>query len=308
VHRRRYVSTIGATAVGLSLAGCLGLGGGEEETNTPADTDAPSNTGSEETDTPDVTDTPESNSLFANYGIDGERLVVELTESALGQVSEIRLETPSGEKTADVGQTITEYSLDILRDRAGNWLIDALDMDGGIIETAELETTFMTSVDDIGTFSQLDVTASSPFIERTNYQLTVTNTGDVPIEPSEIEFVVPNIEFFNNSIGGDEMDEYSEDPIYKDGIVDRDGESVILADDDNTYAFMPSESVTDLFVDDEEDLNELAGQSFQGEFVIRYRAEREETVVPVTIEMGTEIITDSGFSRSYLSGNIIDKR
>jgi hypothetical protein len=302
------VSTIGATAVGLSLAGCLGLGGGEEETNTPADTDVPNNTGSEETDTPDVTDTPESNSLFANYGIDGERLVVELTESALGQVSEIRLETPSGEKTADVGQTITEYSLDILRDRAGNWLIDALDMDGGIIETAELETTFMTSVDDIGTFSQLDVTASSPFIERTNYQLTVTNTGDVPIEPSEIEFVVPNIEFFNNSIGGDEMDEYSEDPIYKDGIVDRDGESVILADDDNTYAFMPSESVTDLFVDDEEDLNELAGQSFQGEFVIRYRAEREETVVPVTIEMGTEIITDSGFSRSYLSGNIIDKR
>lgn len=297
--RRIFLQSVGVTST-ITIAGCLG----GDSNNDTSDSSSNENT----SDDNSGGDTSDQESVFVNYEIDGTDLSIELKEDVLDQVAQIRLETPSGEKTADVGQTITEYSLDILRDRAGSWLIDALDMDGGIIQTVELETTFGTSVDDIGTFSQLDVTASSPFIERTNYQLTVTNTGDVPIEPSEIEFVVPNIDFLNNTIGENGMNEYSEDPLYEGGIVDRDGESVILADDDNTYAFMPNEGPTDLFVGDEEDLNELAGQSFQGEFVIRYQAEREDTVVPVTIEMGTEIITDSDISLSYLSGNVINKR
>ena len=274
MHRRRYVSTIGATAVGLSLAGCLGLGGGEEETNTPADTDAPSNTGSEETDTSDVTDTPESSSLFANYGIDGKRLVVELTESALGQVSEIRLETPSEEKTTEISETITAYSFKILEDRAGTWSIIAIDDNRDIRESVELDTSFEISIDSLGTLAELGITGESPELEQVNIQMTILNTGDVPVEPYRINLTAPRLNI-NTTEAQVNFELADED---RDNVITSGGENTYRSDGDFVTAplrFFPSDIPDD-----------IAGESFQGQINISYQAAREDTAIPVIIELG----------------------
>jgi hypothetical protein len=307
--RRLFLQSAGVMST-IVIAGCSGSGDDTEDTPEETEaTDTPE--GTDTTDTPegtDATDTPEDISIFADYGIDGTDLSVELTEDALQQVAEIRVETPSGEQTTEVSETITGYSINILRDRAGTWFIDGLDDNGNAIETVELETTFDASVDDIGTFAQLGVTASTTLIEETNFQLTVTNSGGVPIEPAEIEITVPNADSYTDTIGGDEIQEYSEDPLYDGGVVDRDGNTIIESGDNNTYAFMPSESPLDLLVGEQEDLNELAGQSFEGEFVISYQAEREDTVVPITVNIGDEVVTDTDISSAYISGTVIEER
>lgn len=289
------------------ITGCFGNGSETNAVNqTPAseETDTP-----EEADTPEQTATPEEESVFADYGIEETELSVELTEDALGQVVQIRLETPSEEKFTEVSETITEYSLDVLRDRAGTWFIDALNDNEEVIETVELETTFDVSVDGIGTLAQLGVTGRSSAFEQVDFQLTINNTGSVPIEPSRIEIVVPEFEFEVDTIPrtGDIEDD--------DGLVDRDGELTIIAGSDNTYRYEYTGSTTAVYrsvlMFTEERANEVAGQSFQGEFVISYQAERDDTVVPITIEIGDNVITDSDITSrnlAHLQGTRINKR
>jgi hypothetical protein len=268
------VSTIGATAVGLSLAGCVGLGGEEEETDTPTDTDDPSNTGSEETDTPDMTDTPENNSLFANYGIDGKRLVVELTENALGQVSEIRLETPSEEKTTEVSETITAYSFKILEDRAGTWSIIAIDDNRNIRESVELDTSFEVSIDNLGTLAELGITRESAGLEQVNIQMKIMNSGDVPVEPFRVDLTAPRL----NINTAEEETEFE--------LVDEDIDDVIVSGGENTYRSNGDfVDTAPLLFNGSNIPDDIAGESFQGQIDIIYGT-RENTAIPVVIELG----------------------
>lgn len=296
--RRRVLHTIGIGTT-VAIAGCSG--GGDEGSDTPE----------EQTDTPEEqTDTPESTSVFADYAVEGTELSVELTEKSLGEISQIRIETPSGEKTIEVSSTITEYSIDVLRDRAGTWFIDALDNGGEIIETAELEATFDVSVSDIGTLSQLEVTGKSSAFEEVSFQLTVTNTGNVPVEPLEIETVVPEFDSIvaTNTIGtGNSMNTYDEGTYG--GVVDRDGNTIIPSGSQNIYRYKSLTSRSVILVFDEERANEVAGQSFQGEFIIRYQAERDNTSIPINIQLGTNVITDSDFTtEAYIEGTVIEER
>ncbi len=289
------------------IAGCSGNGDGTDN-NAEQTPTSEQETTPEQSATPEQTNTPENNSIFDSYGIDGTELSVTLAEDSLSQVAQIRLETPSGEQTTEVSETITEYSLDILRDRAGTWFIDALDTNEEPIETVELETTFDVSVDDIGTLAQLGVTGESPAFEEVNFQLTITNTGDVPVEPAQIQIAVPDFDFRVDTIGTSGSIDVYEEGTYG-GVVDRDGEVVIPAGSDNTYRYKSGNAESNLLLFNEDRANEIAGQSFQGEFVITYQAQREDTVVPITIEMGDEVVTDSDFSRhAYLQGTVITQR
>ena len=297
--RRLFLQSAGVTSA-ITIAGCLG-GGSDNDTS---DEDTSSGTSDEDTSA----DTSDIESIFVNYGIDGTEFSVELKEDALAQVAELRLETPSEEKTADVAQTITEYSLDILRDRAGTWFLDALDDNEEPIETVELEPTFDVSVNEIGTLSQLDVTGDSPADEEVKFQLTVTNTGEVPIEPSLIEVVIPEADIRQSVAKINALREV-DNVSSLGGLVDRDEQTVMIAGEDNTYRYIVLSSGSPLIFRDEETGKQYAGETLDGELIIDYSANREDTIVPVTFEMGDEVITDpEGISSPHLQGTVINKR
>jgi hypothetical protein len=288
VSRRRVLRTVGI-GTAAALAGCSG--GENEGTDTPEE----------------ETDTPESTSVFANYAVEGTEFSVELTENSLEEISQIRVETPSGKKTTEVSSTITEYSIDILRDRAGTWFIDALDNDGEVIETAELEATFDVSVSDIGTLSQLGITGESPDYEQVNWQLTVENVGNVPIEPAEIQIVIPELvtDTQTDTIGSGSIEAFEDGR--QGGVVDRDEEIIIPSGDSNSYRFATQGNAYQIhpLLFREDRANEIRGQSFQAEFIIRYQAERQNTVVPITIQMGNKVMSGSSFGYNYLQGTEI---
>jgi len=289
------------------IAGCSGDGSdGDDSSDDSNDNESSSNSSVASTD--DESADEEESSIISNYGIDGTDLSVELMEESLSQVEQIRVETPSGQKTTEVAETIMEYSIDILRDRAGTWFIDVLDANEEVIETVELETTFSASVDEIGTLAQLGVTGESPDFEDVNFQLTIMNTGDVPVEPLEIQMVVPDFDYRVGTIeSGSSMETYEEANLG--GVVDRDGKIVIPSGSDNTYRSSYGDATSTLLIFEGDRANEIVGQSFQGEVVIRYQAEREDTIVPITIEMGDEVATDSDYTRNaFLRGTVISKR
>lgn len=316
--RRLFLQSAGVAST-IMIAGCSGDDSSEEESPDDSTDDGTSDDSSDDStddgtsdgssddstddgtsdDSADDDTSDEEKSVFVNYGIDGTDLSVELTEDSLSQVAVIRVETPSEEKTTEVSETITEYSVDVLRDRAGTWFIDALDTDDEIIETVELETTFDVSVDEIGTLAQLGVTGESPEAEHASYQLTVANNGDVPAEPREIELFVPNLYDYDETATISSTD-------IEEAIVDRDGETVITASNDNTYLYRANTGTSGELLVNLEAAEEKAGQSFDGEITIMYEAERQDTVVPVTIELGDELIEDTVYP--ILRGTVINKR
>ena len=297
--RRLFLQSAGVTSA-ITIAGCLGGGSNNDtsdEDTSSGTSDEDTSSGTSDEDTSD--DTSDKESIFVNYGIDGTEFSVELKEDALAQVAELRLETPSEKKTADVAQTITEYSLDILRDRAGTWFLDALDDNEEPIETVELKPTFDVSVNEIGTLSQLNVTGDSPAAEEVMFQLTVTNTGEVPIEPSLIEVVIPEADRYFQRL---------EDHTFEE-LVDRDEQTVIIDGDDNTYRYNVLHTGSPLIFFDEEHASQYADETLDGEFVINYSANREDTVVPVTFEIGSEVITEREEIRGVcMQGTVINTR
>ena len=306
--RRLFLQSAGVTSA-ITIAGCLGGGSNNDtsdEDTSSGTSDEDTSSGTSDEDTSD--DTSDKESIFVNYGIDGTEFSVELKEDALAQVAELRLETPSEEKTADVAQTITEYSLDILRDRAGTWFLDALDDNEEPIETVELKPTFDVSVNEIGTLSQLDVTGDSPAAEEVMFQLTVTNTGEVPIEPSLIEVVIPEADI-RQSVAKINSLRTVEDVSSLGGLVDRDEQTVIIAGEDNTYRYIVISSGSPLIFRDEGTGKQYAGETLDGELVINYSANREDTVVPVTFEIGSEVITEREEIRGVcMQGTVINTR
>jgi len=277
--RRLFLQSAGVAST-VIIAGCSGdSSNGDDSSDVSNDDENPSDSSVDSTNDGSA---DEEDSVFNSYSIDGTNIVVELTEDGLNRVAQIRLETPTGEKTTEVAETITEYSIDVLRDRAGTWFIDALDESGEPIETVELETTFDVSIDEIGTLSQLGITGESRDFEELSFQLTITNNGDVPIEPSKIEIFAPN--FGDGSKTG---------VIQQDGLVDRDGEQIITTGSDNTYRYESGFNWDYFLVIFPRNVEEMAGNSLQGEILVEYQAEREKTVVPITIEIGEEIIEDS---------------
>lgn len=305
--RRLFLHTAGVASTVL-IAGCSG-DDSDGSSSSDDSTDDGSSSDSSVASSNDESAGEEESSLFSNYGIDGTDLSIELTEDGLSQVEQIRVETPSGQKTTEVGESITKYSVEILRDRAGTWFIDALDANEEAIETVELETAFSVSVEEIGTLTQLGVTGRSPDAEEVNLQLTLANTGDVPVEVEEIHVNVPEFEYKHDTFGGYGTSDDSR-------LVDRDGEEIIIAGMDNTYRYYTNggtdRALLIFSTRRPNRANEVLGQSFQGEFVIRYQAQRQDTVVPITIDMGDEVAEDPEFSAvtsdSYIRGTVINKR
>jgi hypothetical protein len=299
--RRLFIKSAGVVSA-VTIAGCLGDDSADDETpDDSTNNEAPN--GSTNNDTSNGEE-----SIFVNYGINYTDLSVEITEDVLSQVAEIQVGTPTEQKTVELSETITDYSIDILRDRAGTWYIDALDSNGEAIETIEMDTTFNVSVDEVGTLAQLGVTGRSPVFEEMGWQVTVTNTGDVPVEPSQILIDVPDLDYGSEraAIGGLTGGIETYEGGVPSGVVDRDGEVVIVANDSNTYRRPAGGSTTNLLSFETDRAEELAGQSFPAELNIQYQAEREDTVIPISIELGNQVVrTDSSTVGSYLEGSSI---
>lgn len=304
---RRQLIGMAGYACAIGFAGCLG----DDDSNTPptdSPTASPTVTATEtpkNTPTEEPTESPTAEpSVFSNYRIDGVELIAILSENSVGEVSELRLETPSNEKHLDVGSTITEYTFEIHYERAGTWYLDALDDTGDIVETVEFSTTFDVSVDQIGTLSQLGIAGESPAAEELNIQLTVSNLGDVPIEPRYIDIRVPEFDARASTIGQGGMLDGS-----LGGLVDRDGELVIPSGGDNTYRYESGNARSNLLIFDEEEARNIAGQSFAGEFAIEYIGDRENTLVPITVNLGETVVTDTeAHTHAHLRGTTVHKR
>ena len=171
-----------------------------------------------------------------------------------------------------------------------------------------MDTTFNVSVDEVGTLAQLGVTGRSPVFEEMGWQVTVTNTGDVPVEPSQILIDVPDLDYGSEraAIGGLTGGIETYEGGVPSGVVDRDGEVVIVANDSNTYRRPAGGSTTNLLSFETDRAEELAGQSFPAELNIQYQAEREDTVIPISIELGNQVVrTDSSTVGLYLEGSSI---
>ena len=119
-----------------------------------------------------------------------------------------------------------------------------------------------------------------------------------------------SLDYFGDEGYSGEMGVYRTGEIVGDqygGLVDRDEEFVIAAGEDNTYRYDSRLRSASLLVFREEEAEQIAGQSFQGELIINYMAEREETVVPITVEMGDRWVSFSTVA-GYLEGTEISLR
>lgn len=293
---RRHLLNIGiSTCAATVITGCLGDDGSGNSTDVPDETQS-------EEETPVETDTPEDTSLFTGYGIDGTEFIVELTESASEEITQIRLETPSEERVTEVSETITEYPFEILYDRAGVWSLTALD-DDNVIETAEIETTFEASVEEIGTLAELGITGESPKYEQVHMQMTVTNDGDVPIEPDsrEIELVVPGLNI--------ELPTYDAETSFRvedeDDVITSGGDSIYTTATDSV--FRAPFTLDTYNLPDGVDPSDPAGESFQGQINVIYQAKREDTIVPITVNMGDNMLEINSTS-VYYDGTEVSKR
>lgn len=255
----------------MSFAGCSESGDNGETANTPVSAD-----------TEEPTDTPEP--LISGSGIDGAEFYIVLSEERPDNLSEIKLLTPNDELSTDTSSGITRYTLDITDVRAGSWTIELLS-NNSVVESETFEASFDITVNNIGTLSQLGVTGSSPETEHTSIQFTVTNDGDVPVspggrngQPANIGITVPSLD-----------KEVSVSSGYDDVVVGS-GENIIPSGGQRTYRYEPSQEWPDQFLMfGDDDLENKLGQSFQGSITIGYAVEREDTVIPISVNLGDEM-------------------
>lgn len=291
--RRRVLQLICTASMSLSV-GCIGNQGNSKGTGTPEDSPTKSNTNDTDSSESSTADANQE-SIFIDYGTKETDLVVEIAEESLSTVESIELTTPSDEKEIDVSDTVTKYSIFILYQRAGAWSLTALDRDNNILETVRFEMSREILLKNIGTLSELGITSSRPGREYVNYQFTVANTGDIPVEPIKVEVIVPQ---FNTSKVYIEQD-YLNEP--SSGLVDLDEDFTMPSGEENTYRFQ-----SDLLAFRGDEADKKAGRSFDGEIVIKYEHPRgfaEKTVIPIEIEFGDEMS-----SSGWLKGTTISKR
>ncbi|CCC41951.1 hypothetical protein [Haloquadratum walsbyi] len=296
---RRNLLKIGAsTCTATIIAGCFGGDSDSEDTSTNVPEETPS-----EEETPTETDTPEDVSLFADYGINETGFTVELTQSALGEVAQIQLETPSEERIIEIQETITEYTFEIVSDRAGVWSLTALTSNDDAVETVEVEITFEASVEEIGTLAQLGITGESPEYEQVHMQMTIINDGDVPLEPDQdkIELVVPGLNI--------DVPTFDADTSFS----AEDEDDIITSGNDGIYTTATDSLIRAPFtletynLPDGVDRDDPVGESFQGQIKIVYEAEREDTTVPIDVIMGDNVMEFNSTS-VYYEGTEVKKR
>lgn len=184
MRRRELLVGVGVSST-VSLTGCLG-GGNNDQASSSEDNnkdggskDSDGNSNNEDSDEMET----EEQELFDSVEVEGRELVVSLVSDRAEEAQTVRVEFPNDEEDQNIEGISTaridlvEYGLKL----PGDWIIQATDSSGSVIEettyTAEVEL----EVSQVGTLAELGVRSDSAGDEHNLIQITVENTSNMPI-------------------------------------------------------------------------------------------------------------------------------
>jgi hypothetical protein len=268
ITRRQAVTTVAGAVV--LIAGCSSTSNESDTTETNS------------TDSNQSTTNSESQSVFADYYVDGDEFVVELNEDRESSITEVVLhynELYEDDHPRQSVEGISVARFDIVPDGKndpieGTWTIDAIES-GNVIESAEYNAERNLSLDSVGTGTQSKKFENTNGLSDSDIQFSIVNDGDIPATPYTLKFNAPFSDSYEIS-----------------------GANIVLGLEENTEPMLsPGESLEFRFYgvlcfDDTEDAREQTGETVQASIVANHGTTSESWTFPISIKMGDSVEED----------------
>lgn len=273
MRRRDAIRNLSIPVV-LGTTGCLWEDNSSDNPNQDGNGDG-STSDESGTSTAAESNTVEESSAFTNLEIDGTKFVVELEQNAVDEGDRITVEYPNDDDSKDISPGLTTYQFSLTNGeviaRPGTWDVSVQDGSRESIASSEFTAERNFEISNIATLAQAGTKDENERIEHTSLQMTLTNTGPMPVS-------IRNPRFDATFLNDDEY--HSGDP----------SRVVMTAGEEETFAPMFREVLMSVV---ESEAEERAGNSYQGTFLYSYTPTGDHHI-PLTIEFGEDYDNTGG--------------